>query len=174
MTIQKIVLIGFMGSGKTLVAPKIAEALGWQVVDMDAEIVEKSPYNTINEIFEHEGEMGFRSCEAECAQDLAESSEVVIATGGGVVTLPENIHYLKQNGLVVWLETALETVKARIGQDSERPLLKLHPDLEKLYADRQRLYTQYADCRIKTDGKTPLNVTQEILNAIQKEPALGR
>lgn len=175
---KKIVLVGFMGSGKSAVGPMLAQQMGWAFVDMDERIVEHSHRESIADIFQHEGEAAFRQQECDIAKSLEHAHHTVIATGGGVVMDALNVHHLKTNGLMVWLDTSLETVKTRIGDDHQRPLLQQH-DLTQLYAARQVMYAECADWVISTDEQNALAVTLEILERLkaldsQKEPAIGR
>src|SRR5688572_23766995 len=97
-----VVLIGFMGCGKTTLGARLAQMLGLKFVDMDDCIVKKAGC-PIPEIFARNGEAGFRRIESEVLDELQQREHLVIATGGGVVTVPENLPKLRSLGFVVWL-----------------------------------------------------------------------
>ena len=108
---KNIVLIGFMGTGKTAVGTRLARRLGREFVDTDNEI-EQITGMTIRDIFYKEGEIRFRSEEALIVKRLAERTGLVIATGGGVIN-PDNLHLLKQNGILICLEADPEDILKR-------------------------------------------------------------
>src|SRR5665213_218339 len=110
---MKIVLIGFMGSGKTTAAPLLAEKLGLEVVEMDDMIVQKAGGKSIVDIFQAGGETAFRDLEMAVAGDLRDRNNVVISCGGGVVMSQATMDSLAQNATVVELSTAFETVLKR-------------------------------------------------------------
>jgi shikimate kinase len=162
---KNIVLVGFMGSGKTTVGQLIAEQTGMPLLDMDALIVERAG-KSINEIFADDGEPYFRTLENELAKELSETEGNIISTGGGIVLNPENIEYLERTGLVVCLLADSETVLDRVKHDSARPLLagdKQQAILE-LLAARKPLYEAIAH-KIDTSGRpSPAPTAQEIID----------
>ncbi len=170
---EKIVLIGFMGSGKSTVAPVLAKKLNYTAVDMDRLILDDSAYNSIKEIFETEGEAAFRAKELAVAEALAERKNLVISAGGGVVTNPQLMSQLAKNALIVYLQTDLQTVLRRVDLNNGRPLLKTAAQAEALYTVRAPLYRQYAHCEIDTNGKSETQIAEEIsallLSAIESE-----
>jgi shikimate kinase len=164
---RKIALIGFMGSGKSSVAPLLATALGYRLVDVDNEIIARSGLRGIPEIFSTHGELFFRDLEAAVAESLANTASVVISTGGGIIGRPINISHLKQNdGFIVFLRTRFETISARISDFASRPLFRDIDRARSLFTERQPLYTEYADQIVDTDGKSPQQVCDEILALI--------
>ncbi|MEY4701228.1 MAG: hypothetical protein RL326_1415 [Pseudomonadota bacterium] len=164
---RKIALIGFMGSGKSSVAPLLAAALSYSLVDVDNEIIARSGLLSIPEIFSAHGEPFFRDLEAAVAESIADTASVVISTGGGIIGRPTNISYLKQNdGLIVFLRTRFETVTARISDFTSRPLFRDIHRARSLFTERQPLYSEYADQIVDTDGKSPQQVCDEILALI--------
>lgn len=170
----KIVLIGFMGSGKSTVALLLAQKLGLESVEMDDLILARSGRSTINEIFEQDGEVRFRELELAVAQTLRDKTGVVISTGGGVVMNQLAVQYLSQaNGRVVFLETFLETILFRLKGAEDRPLLKRSANfagLESLYTLRLPLYRHYAQSCVSTDGRTPDAIVESLMESLALSP----
>lgn len=163
-----IVLIGFMGSGKSTIGRALAQRLGFAFVDTD-EIVAARAGMPIPEIFRREGEAGFRKHEAEVVAEVARLERHVVATGGGAPTVPESAKALKEAGTVVHLDVDLETARLRTRRHAHRrPLLRDLDDdgLATLLATRRALYERVADLTIQTAGKDGSAVVQEILEAI--------
>jgi shikimate kinase len=152
-----IVLIGFMGSGKTTVGHLVAEKLSWPFVDTDALVVEEAGLS-IPDIFATEGEAGFRERESAVLERLAGEAPCVIATGGGIVTQPRNAPLLRSLGFVVWLSASEADIYARVSRNRNRPLLQT-PDPRKTIHDlleqRRPLYESFAHLTIETQGLEP-------------------
>jgi len=165
---KNIVLTGFMGTGKTSVAKQLSSMLGMKIVDMDSEI-EKTQGKTINDIFAHQGEPFFRDLETEMAQIVSSMEHVIISTGGGVVLRPENIEYLRRNGIVVCLMASANTIMKRTRSSEERPLLKVDDPLAKIteMLDVRKPFYKNADLVIDTEGKSPRQVAEEIIRDLQ-------
>ena len=144
---KNIVLIGFMGCGKTTVAQALAKKMRLGVVDMDAQI-EKRAGCTINEIFTSRGEQEFREMEHVMLKECMALENMVISTGGGVVERPENIPILKQCGLVVYLDVPFRKIVHRLSGDKTRPLFR-RDTAKALYDSRQDKYLQAADVCIE-------------------------
>lgn len=123
---MNLVLIGLMGSGKTAVGRRLAERLGRPFVDLDDEIAAAAG-RSIPELFDTEGEAGFRAREAAAVATVAARSGQVIATGGGVVLDSDNIAALRASGAVVWLDVELDELARRVGEGARRPLLTGDP-----------------------------------------------
>lgn len=169
----KIVLIGFMGSGKSSVAACLAPVINFNVVDMDAEIVRLSPYPSIPAIFAERGESYFRDLESEVAQSLSNTRGAIISTGGGVVTRSENLSHLKTAGtVVVYLQASFEELARRIGDFSDRPLFQDSVKARQLFDERLPRYEAFADVTINTDGESLDAVCSTILH--QLEPRICR
>jgi shikimate kinase/nucleoside-diphosphate-sugar epimerase len=150
---QNVVLVGLMGSGKSAVGRAAAQSLGFSFVDTDQLVIE-SAGRSIPDIFAQEGEAGFRVRETAALRSLAGRNRTVIATGGGIVTRPENLPLLKQLGFVVWLNASPETLQRRTSHSNDRPLLRDGDPLTKLRAlldARAPLYAQVCDLKITTD-----------------------
>lgn len=156
---QNIVLVGMPGCGKSSVGRRLAERLGRPLLEADTEI-EKAAGHTIPEIFEREGEQGFRRRESAALRELGKRSGTVISTGGGCVTRPENYAPLHQNGTIVWLRRDLNCL-AREG----RPL-SLNADLSAMYAVRKPLYERFADLTADNCG-TPEETVDAILEVLR-------
>ena len=144
---KNIVLIGFMGCGKTTVARALAKKMNLGVVDMDAQI-EKRAGCSINEIFASWGEQGFREMEHAMLKECMALENTVISTGGGVIERSENIPILKQCGLVVYLDVPFRKITHRLQGDKTRPLFR-RDTAKALYDSRQDKYRQAADVCIE-------------------------
>jgi shikimate kinase len=160
-------LIGMMGAGKTTVGQLLAKHLGYRFVDTDS-VITQSAGKSINEIFAEEGEAAFRQLESDVLAQVCAYTQLVIATGGGIVLRQQNWSYL-HHGLVVWLDVPVELLYTRLAEDSTRPLLQdSDPEgkLRSLLQERTPLYSQ-ADLRITVSGEdTPEQIVQRIINAI--------
>jgi len=166
---RNIVLIGFMGCGKTVVASQLARILGMKVIDVDTEI-EKSAEMTINEIFKQFGEPRFREIETETIKQVSENNNVIISTGGGAVLKQENMDAMRGKGVIVCLNAAPETILERTKSTRDRPLLLVEKPLErikKLLEFRKPFYEK-ADIMIDTESKTPLEIAEEIIERIKQ------
>lgn len=165
-----IVLTGFMGTGKTTVGRLLAERLGYRFVDTDALIVARDG-RSIADIFHQDGEMTFRRQEAAVAQELAGQTGLVIATGGRLMLDPDNAAALSRNGQVFCLTAEPETLLARLSLDEvRRPLLDVPQPAERvrqLMAQRAEAYGRFL--QVETDGKTPMQVVDEIVGMMNGE-----
>jgi shikimate kinase / 3-dehydroquinate synthase len=166
-----IVLIGFSGTGKSLVARGVARRLGWQAIDTDDEIV-KLAGKPIPEIFAKEGEKRFREMESQVLQQACAGSKTVIATGGGAIINEDNRKLMFRNGVVICLEAGLQTIHRRLSQNSRdsngkqiRPLL-IGDDpmqrIEQLKSSRQPYYAM-ADWTVRTDELSLEQVADEVV-----------
>ena len=159
-----IVLVGFMGTGKTTVGRILAKRLRREFVDMDR-VIEERQGRKISDLFACEGEPFFRRLERDLVRELAARDQLVIGTGGGVVLNPDNLRDFGQRGLVVCLRADPDTILARVGGDSARPLLEGGEKREKiirLLAARQALY-EAVEHGVNTVGKTPAVVADDII-----------
>ncbi len=159
-----IVIVGLMGCGKTTVGRHVSHMLGFDFVDTDQMVVEDAK-KTIPAIFAKEGEEGFRKRERAALLALKDKRGLVIATGGGIVTQPENLPLLKELGFVVWLSADVSTLHLRTSSNHERPLLRNNdPEgtLRKLYEERKGAYTAAADLKIQTDDLSVQDVAYGI------------
>jgi shikimate kinase len=166
---QRIILIGFMASGKSAVATRLAELLRLPLRQMDDEIIEASGLSSISEIFKEHGEARFRELETTVALALRSFSCGIISSGGGVVTRSENRAALVQPGTeVIFLRTTFDTVQDRAGDLSSRPLLRDIENARTLFIDRAPLYEEWATMIVDTDAKGVDEVCQEILGHLQE------
>jgi shikimate kinase len=148
-----IALIGFMGTGKTVVGKLLAEKLGKQFIELDA-IIEKKAGKSIPEIFRQDGEIGFRELEIAATRDVAGKRNAVIACGGGIVLNKINIDRLRKECVIVRLTASPQEIIRRTSADTdERPLLAV-PDrarqIEELLKFREPYYQRSADITIDT------------------------
>lgn len=157
-----------MGCGKSTVGRNLARKTGKRFVDMDA-YIEKKTGKTISEIFTDQGEDGFRDIEHEVCLELADKSNLIIATGGGALTFERNVEVFKGKDIIVLLDVPLERIRYRLRNDKVRPLLQ-RPDKNKamteLYNKRYPLYKAASDVTVK--GKnTPIQTTRAVMDAVR-------
>jgi shikimate kinase len=165
---RRIVLTGFMGSGKTTVGPLVAERLGWTFVDVD-DVIAAEAGTTIPEIFRSEGETAFRRRERETIASLARGAELVIALGGGAIEDGATVRLLFTDPctLVVHLEVKLETTLARCkGTEHLRPVLADEANLKGRYERRLPFY-RMAHVSLHVDTMTPDEVAEVIVHAAE-------
>ena len=175
---RSLYLVGMMGSGKTSTGRPLAERLGYGFVDADA-VVEQAAGCSIPEIFERDGEAGFRSLESQVLNAISQRHSLVVATGGGVVTMPENWGLL-HSGIVIWLDVVPDQLLQRLKADSTvRPLLQNDdPEaaLNALLNERRPLYAE-ADLTVVINEETPETVADGILQLLPgllKDPTQRR
>lgn len=163
---MELILIGFMGSGKTTISRMLGKMLNTSVTDLDDEIVRRAGM-TIPDIFAQNGEEYFRQLEHDTLADIIKSDQGILATGGGTPMRPDNLTILKDTSTPVVLlkASAMETLR-RIGGDSGRPLAKSLDEkgIADLQAQRQVNYDACADLTIKTDGLSPAAIAEEIVS----------
>ena len=159
---MNIYLIGMMGSGKSTVGKTLSEIMHKPFIDLDSEI-EKGTGKNISEIFDTDGEEKFRIMET---KQLKKYSESIVACGGGVVLKEENREFINKNGVTILLTASMEELSHRLSDSGNRPLLaddNTEEALTKLWLERQLHYLNTADFTIETDGKSPEQLTEEIL-----------
>jgi shikimate kinase len=164
--VRRIVLVGFMAAGKSTLAPRIAHALDWRVLDVDAAIVAQTGC-TVAEIFRDQGEAAFRRLEAELTAALSSGDPVVVAPGAGWIANPGSLAIREDAATrVIWLRISIDEALRRAQRDGvERPLLKGADPREqagRLLAEREPLYAT-ADLVIDVDGRTEDAVLDDIL-----------
>lgn len=160
---ERIVLIGFMGAGKSSVAPLLAKKLNLLHIEMDELVLKKSKQKTINDILKNQGESTFRNLERQVAKSLKHKSNIMISAGGGVIMNQKTMKHLKENAIVILLDTSFETVKKRLVRTTDRPLWSDQKKTEALYKLRMPLYKKYADIVVTTDSKLIDSVVEEIV-----------
>ncbi len=160
-----VILIGFMGSGKTTVGLRLSYRLRRAVIDTDKEI-EKEEKRTISEIFAADGEGYFRDRETACLRKLLESTgNQIISVGGGLPMREENRKLLHELGQVFYLQASAETIYERVKHDTTRPLLQgddPQTKIRMLLTERDSFYREAADVVINVDGKDFEHVLSEI------------
>lgn len=162
---ENLVLIGFMGTGKTSLGKLLANRLGRGFVDLDQKI-EREARMTIPKIFELHGEKYFRELEKKAVREVSERKNLVIATGGGTVKDSENVRLLKSSGVIICLTTEPEEIFRRTERRGERPVLdgggeERLETIKKLLAEREIFYSQ-ADYTIDTTDWSPLQIMNDI------------
>ncbi len=164
---KNIALIGFMGSGKSMIARELGIRLKAQVVATD-DLAEAREGKSIHEIFKSKGEAYFRDLETAIIKEVSLRQGIIIDCGGGVVLRKENLKFLKTNGIVFYLEATPEVIYERIKNEKHRPLLKA-PDplgcIKELYQQRLPLYNQ-ADYTIDANDASIEGPVVEILKKI--------
>ena len=163
-----IVLVGSMGSGKTTVGRRLAHELNQDFFDTDHEIIDKTGV-TIDHIFDIEGEDGFRERESKILENLCQMSNIILATGGGIVILPKNRKILKNAGLVVYLSSSVDQLLRRTAKSKTRPLLENSTNRKKTVTElveaRDVYYREVASIVVDTTGKK----LHEVINIIIRE-----
>ncbi len=166
---KNIVLIGFMGTGKSSCGKSLANRLGCAFVDLD-KYIEGKEKMSIPEIFAAKGEAYFREKEREAVREVTQRKGVVIATGGGTIKDEENFALLKERGVIVCLTADVDTILARTARRGERPMLDGQEDrrkgVEELLASRQGMYAR-ADYSVDTSTLSPMQVTEEICSFLR-------
>ena len=156
---RNIFLIGMMGSGKSQTGPILAKMINYAFVDTD-DVIEKASKQSISSIFEKDGEKVFRDVEKKVLKEISQHHSLVIATGGGLVTLPENWGILHQ-GIVIWLDLDLRRSIKRLESDQKRrPLLlgdNLAENFSQIYESRKPIYLE-SDLRIEVEDQSPYEV----------------
>lgn len=165
---KNIFFVGFMGSGKSTVAKRIAESLKAPLIEMDEEL-EQIEGMAISSIFETYGEAYFRDLESRLIFELLEREKCVVSCGGGVMLRRENVENIRKNGYIIYLKASPETIYRRIKDDNSRPILKDNMKLEsiaKLMEERCAAYESEANLVIETDGKKVHQICEEILGNV--------
>jgi shikimate kinase len=165
-----IVLVGFMGAGKTTVGRLLSERLGLPFTDSDL-IIEQRSGRSVPRIFAEDGEPAFRALEHQVIAGLLDGPALVLALGGGATEHPGTRDQLAA-AEVVYLQVGYEQAMHRVGGDSSRPLLA-RPDLAATYQRRLLRYAELATLTVSTDGRHPEAISQDILTRLTTEPTVG-
>ena len=168
-----IFLIGFMGAGTSTISDYLKNALAMDVVEMDQCIVERQGMS-ISDIFETYGEEYFRELETNLLIEMQSQSNVVVSCGGGVPMRERNVVEMKKNGRVVLLTAKPETILERVKDNHDRPLLennKTVPFIADLMEKRRAKYEAAADIVIQTDGKSELEICEELIHRLREADA---
>lgn len=167
---KNIILVGFMGTGKTAVGKALAVHLGMKFVDMD-DIIEEREGMKISDIFEKKGEPYFRHAEKSVAKDIAIQSGLVVAAGGGAIVDEENVKNFKSSGIILCLVATPDKIFERTKDHIHRPLLNVSDPKEKiseLLAKRAEYYAR-ADYRIDTTDLSVDEVAQKIISLLKED-----
>lgn len=163
---SNIALIGFMGTGKTVIGAKLAQMLEKEFIELD-QLIEKKAGKSIPQIFAEDGEIRFREYEIELCKEVSQRENVVIACGGGIVLNKVNLDYLKQSSIIICLKTTPEIIFQRISKDGKekRPLLN-KPDpkaeIKKLIQFRAPFYNAATEYQIDTSNLSIDQVVEKI------------
>ncbi len=167
-----IALIGFMGTGKTVVGKALAKKLGKEFVELDS-LIEQMAGKTIPEIFREDGEIAFRELEIEATRKVSQKRNTIIACGGGVVLNKINIDRLREGGRIVYLTASPEVILKRTSNDAgERPLLKVADPaltIRKLLNFRKPFYERAADITVNTSRLNVDSVVAQIIGKMKDD-----
>ncbi len=167
---QNIIITGFMGSGKSVVAEELARKLGMKFIDMD-QIIEECLGMSISDIFDRYGENYFRKQENKLVKELSQKENMVIATGGGALLSSDNARILGQMGEIICLYADPRTIHDRLKRKNDRPLLKGENILNKinlLLGERKKMYDKIK-CKVDTTNFTVQEVVDRIINLLEQE-----
>lgn len=170
LSVNRIVLIGFRGAGKTTIARQLANCLNWRYISTD-EQVEHFAGKDINQLVEQEGWQMFRQIEHAIVNRLSREQQAVIDCGGGVVEDPENMRVLSRSSLIVWVDADISDLYQRLQKQNNRPLLSeqdLKSDIDLHYRDRESLYGHYGQIYVNTSRETTETICKKILQTREK------
>lgn len=166
---KNIILVGFMGSGKSTIGREIGKLLGYPLIDTDSQI-EEAEKLSVSDIFSLKGEPYFRDCETQTCLKLLKSglSHHIIATGGGLPVKEENRSLLKKLGYVVWLDADTDTILERTSRNSDRPLLQTEnprATIESMLDKRNSIYQEVSHLHLQTTGLSISETAHGILES---------
>ena len=168
---MNIVLIGYRGTGKSVVGKLVSERLQMKCIAMDSRIVEKAGMS-IPDIVDNHGWTTFRDMESEVTRELAELDDIIIDTGGGVIERPENIDVLQVNSCIIWLKASVGAIVSRIQGGTERPSLtgekSFTEEVAEVLERRTPKYKNAAQYEIDTEQLTPEQVADRIIQIWNK------
>jgi len=163
---MNVVLIGYRGTGKSTVGKIVATRLSRTLVSTDSESMKRAGQN-IPEIVAQHGWDYFRDLESQVCQELAGRDGLVIDTGGGAILRSQNVETLKRTGILFWLTASVDTITKRIGRDTQRPSLtgtkSFVDEIQDVLRERTPMYEAAADHVIATDGRSIVQIADEIL-----------
>ncbi len=166
----KIVLLGFMGSGKSTIGKLLSERLKVPFLDLDEEIVRKTGLS-IPEIFSSLGEENFREIERETLIGLlSKPGSLVVSTGGGAPAYKDNMELINKNSISIYLKADFEKLWKRISQDGNRPLVATGKEKVRKLFERRIPFYERANIVVRTDNQTPEETTDEILKKLNSLP----
>lgn len=165
-----IVLIGFMGAGKSTISDYLSTMFDMKLVEMDQEIAEREEMS-IPDIFATYGEEHFRNLETKLLRELQSSTNCIISCGGGAALREENVVEMKKNGRVVLLTASPETIYERVKDSDDRPVLNGNNNVDfiaDMMEKRREKYEAAADVVVQTDNKTILQVCEELITKLME------
>lgn len=168
---KHIFLIGFMGVGKSSTSRQLSQLLQVKEIDTDGLIVEQQG-KSINDIFQQQGEEAFRQMETRLLEQLKDEEPCIVSCGGGMVMRQPNVAKMKESGTICLLTATPETIYEHVKDSTNRPLLNGNmniPYISNLMQQREPKYQAAADIIIKTDGHSPRQVAQMIIDKIDSE-----
>ena len=166
---KNIVLVGFMGTGKTVVARKLAGDIGKKYVSID-KLIEEREKRPIRDIFRDEGEPYFRKVEKEVVKEVSQGRDQIIDAGGGVVLDMENVENLKRSGIIICLRADPRTIYERTKKCGHRPLLNVDDPEKRIkeLADERRPFYEKADFHIDTTGLDVAAAAEQVKRIIDE------
>lgn len=166
---RNIVLIGFMGSGKSSIGKSLAKKLGLEYIDTDT-MIERDEEKSISEIFRVEGEEYFRTMEKKIVEKVSKYKDKVIACGGGVVLDDRNILNLKENGVLVYLSVDPSIIIERVRNSIDRPLLEVNDketEAKRILEQREKKYISAADIVVDAGNMSINKTAEQILKSVK-------
>lgn len=164
---MNLVLIGYRGTGKSTIGRIIADRLGMKIISTDERIIEHAG-KRIPDIVKTSGWDAFRDIESTVIGEVASQDNLIIDAGGGVIIRPQNVAQLRGTGKLFWLTASIPTIAKRIHGDTERPPLtgnkSFTAEIEEVLKAREPLYRSAAHHIIETEGRTPDDVAEEIID----------
>lgn len=164
---KNVFLVGYMGVGKTTVARRLARDLGVAAIDVDAYLQRKHGRDA-NRLYRQRGEAGLRRAEAKALTECAALGPAVISCGEGIVELPENREFIKNQGFAVLLESSIENSLSRIKSLRTRPLLAQGCDAQTLWDERKPLYDEVAQLHMDVNQKSTAAISAEIAAELKR------
>ncbi len=162
-----VILIGFMGSGKSTIGKQLAKDLDMTFLDMDT-IIQRNVDMTIHEIFTQKGESFFRNEERELSEKISSLKNLIVATGGGIVLQPENMEWLSKTGVIFYIKCDFDTIVQRIKAQKNRPLFSSNLEQFKdLFHSREHLYKKYTNQIVDVNKKSVKTLVDEIMQKIK-------
>jgi shikimate kinase len=168
---RHIILIGFMGAGKTSVGRRIARLKHLNSIDLD-KYIERQEGMRVQDIFATRGELEFRRLELEFLRSMPSREKSILACGGGIVTTPECLELLPKLGCVIYLKVSAQTATKRISNPQSRPLLSNAISPERLLASREPLYLKAAEIVLDTEGLSVKRVAESLISILSERGEL--